>query len=77
MRSRIGAASYVQYEAKYPVILPRQHLITKLIVEWYHRRFRHVNRETVINEIPQRFEVGKLHSLVEKVSKECMMCRLG
>ncbi|XP_062557907.1 uncharacterized protein LOC134222769 [Armigeres subalbatus] len=76
MRSRIGAAAYAVDEAKYPAILHRQHPITKLIVNWYHRRFRHANKETVVNEIRQRFEIAKLRAVVEKVSKDCMMCRV-
>lgn len=76
MRSRIGAAVFASDEAKYPAILPRSHPITKQLVDWYHRRFRHANRETVTNEIRQRFEIAKLRSLVEKVSKECIVCRV-
>ncbi|XP_062541214.1 uncharacterized protein LOC134209246 [Armigeres subalbatus] len=54
MWSRIGDAECALFEAKYPVILPRQHLITNLITDWYHRRFRHANWETVVNEMRQR-----------------------
>ncbi|XP_062716624.1 uncharacterized protein LOC134292014 [Aedes albopictus] len=76
MRGRIGAATFAPMEAKYPAILPRQHPITFLVTDWYHRRYRHANREIVTNEMRQRFEVSKLRSLVEKVSKKCMMCRV-
>lgn len=76
MRGRIGAAPYVPYEAKYPAILPRHHLITSLVVDWYHRRFRHANRETIVNEIRQRFEIANLRSLVEKVANDCTWCRV-
>ncbi|XP_065081034.1 uncharacterized protein LOC135703683 [Ochlerotatus camptorhynchus] len=76
MRGRIGVASFAPTEAKYPAILPRQHLITFLLTDWYHRRFRHANRETVTNEMRQRFEIAKLRALIAKVSKTCMICRL-
>ncbi|XP_058839323.1 uncharacterized protein LOC131694831 [Topomyia yanbarensis] len=76
MRGRIGAAPYAPDEAKFPVILPKHHLITFLIVDWYHRRFRHANRETIVNEIRQRFEIAKLRSLVKKVAKNCIWCRV-
>ncbi|XP_055523114.1 uncharacterized protein LOC129717278 [Wyeomyia smithii] len=76
MRGRIGAAPYIPTEAKFPAILPKAHPITFLIVDWFHRRFRHVNRETVVNEIRQKFEVPKLRSLVEKVMKSCIWCRV-
>lgn len=76
MRSRIGAAEFVSMEAKYPVILPKQHWITFLIVDWFHREFRHANQETVVNEVRQRFEIAKLRSLVKKVAKNCTWCRI-
>lgn len=75
MRGRIGAAPFAPFEAKYPAILPRQHFMTFLIADWYHRLYRHANRETVANEMRQRFEISKLRSLIEKVSKKCMMFR--
>ncbi|XP_058456561.1 uncharacterized protein LOC131433958 [Malaya genurostris] len=76
MRGRIGAAPFAPYEAKFPAILPNTHLITFLIVDWYHRRFRHANREVIVNEIRQRFEIGKLRSLVMKVAKKCTWCHV-
>ncbi|XP_062711342.1 uncharacterized protein LOC134289484 [Aedes albopictus] len=76
MRGRIGAATFAPVEARFPAVLPRHHRITKLITDYYHRRFRHANRETVVNEMRQRFEVAKLRSLVEKVSRECALCRV-
>ncbi|XP_055527542.1 uncharacterized protein LOC129720134 [Wyeomyia smithii] len=76
-RGRIGAAPYVPAEAKFPIILPKQHLITFLIVDWYHRRFRHAYRETIFNEIRQRFEISNLRRLLEKVQKACAFCRVA
>lgn len=76
LRGRIGATAFASAEAKYPAILPRQHRITFLLVDWYHRRFRHANRETVTNEVRQCFEISKPRVLVERVRKCCMMCRV-
>ncbi|XP_062700764.1 uncharacterized protein LOC115269619 [Aedes albopictus] len=76
MRGRIGAAPYTPLDAKFPIILPRNHAITFLIVDWFHRRFRHANRETIVNEIRQQFEISKLRSLVEKVVRNCVWCRV-
>ncbi|XP_055623567.1 uncharacterized protein LOC129766992 [Toxorhynchites rutilus septentrionalis] len=76
-RGRIGAAPYAPMEAKFPIILPRQHQITFLIVDWYHRRFRHANRETIFNEIRQRFEIAALRRLLDKVQRACLHCRIA
>ncbi|XP_062705334.1 uncharacterized protein LOC134287482 [Aedes albopictus] len=75
-RSRLGAASWIPDEAKYPTILPRDHRISLLITDWFHRCFRHANRETIVNEMRQKFEIPKLRSLIAKVSRGCMECRI-
>lgn len=77
MRGRIGAADYLPFQARYPVILPKLHAVTTLIVSWFHGHYRHANRETVVNELRQRFEISKLRSLVQRVTKTCVWCRLN
>ncbi|XP_055585033.1 uncharacterized protein LOC129737892 [Uranotaenia lowii] len=74
MNSRIGAAPITQFEAKYPIILPQQHRITKLIIDSYHRRYLHGNHETIVNEMRQKFYISGLRAQVRKVSAECQTC---
>ncbi|XP_055615019.1 uncharacterized protein LOC129761325 [Toxorhynchites rutilus septentrionalis] len=73
---RIGAAPLVPYSAKYPIILPKAHRITMLIIDSYHRKFLHANTETVCNEIKQQFYIQSLRTLVRKVSRSCQMCKI-
>ncbi|XP_004206218.2 uncharacterized protein LOC100204112 [Hydra vulgaris] len=40
--SRLQNAHYLPYDVKYPIILPRGHTITKLIVKHYHDEANHV-----------------------------------
>ncbi|XP_062704111.1 uncharacterized protein LOC134286507 [Aedes albopictus] len=53
-----------------------QQLLHRPKLNWFHRRFRHANRETIVNEMRQRFEIAKLRALIEKVAKNCIMCRV-
>ncbi|XP_062714236.1 uncharacterized protein LOC134291009 [Aedes albopictus] len=78
MRSetRICAAAFVSYDTRFPIILPKDHAVTKLLLEWYHRRFLHANGETVVNEVRQRFHISALRSVVRKVAKTCMQCKV-
>ncbi|XP_062558258.1 uncharacterized protein LOC134223135 [Armigeres subalbatus] len=76
MRGRIGAAWYATPEAKNPVILPKTHPITALIVDWYHRHYRHANHETVVNEMRQRYEISTLRTLVKQTARKCVKCRV-
>ncbi|XP_055523038.1 uncharacterized protein LOC129717210 [Wyeomyia smithii] len=74
--SRIAAATYAAYDTRYPVNLPKEHLVTRLLVSWYHQEYLHANGETVVNELRQRFHVSKLRSLVREVGKGCMKCKI-
>ncbi|KXJ69602.1 hypothetical protein RP20_CCG026464 [Aedes albopictus] len=76
MGSRIAAAPEASYSAKYPVILPKQHAITELITDSFHRRLLHGNNETVHNEMRQMFYVTGLRNLIKKVSRNCQRCKV-
>ncbi|XP_065088007.1 uncharacterized protein LOC135709538 [Ochlerotatus camptorhynchus] len=75
MGSRIGAAPFAPYEAKYPIILPKKHPITFLLTDSYHQRLLHANNETVFNDMRQRFYIPALRRLVRKVAAECQRCK--
>lgn len=74
MDGRIGAAHFVPYTTRFPIILPKTHYVTNLVLNWYHRRYGHSNNETVINEIRQKFHVSGLRNAVRTVAKKCMWC---
>ncbi|XP_055615175.1 uncharacterized protein LOC129761475 [Toxorhynchites rutilus septentrionalis] len=76
MQSRISNALYVSYATRNPTILPKNHPVTKLLVNYYHRKYGHCNNETVVNEIRQSFHIFNLRTTVRKAAKECMWCRV-
>ncbi|XP_062542447.1 uncharacterized protein LOC134210417 [Armigeres subalbatus] len=76
MNSRLTAAKSIATDLKYPIILPRQHAATYLLVDNYHRRFLHGNGETVCNEMRQRFYIPGLRTVIRQVSKQCVICRV-
>ncbi|XP_062703534.1 uncharacterized protein LOC134285986 [Aedes albopictus] len=76
MNSRISAAPNAAFETKYPVILPKDHPTTRLLVDSYHRRFLHSNNNTVLNEIRQHFRIPQLRSIIKRISKECQHCKI-
>lgn len=75
MGSRIEAAPEATYSAKYPVILPKQQIITTLIIDSLHQRLLHANNENVHNEMRQQYFVASLRSLIRKVSQNCQYCK--
>lgn len=74
--SRIKAADKATQSMKFPIILPRTHRLTLLIIDDCHRKFHHANFETVVNEIRQRYHVSRLRPAVKKVTKDCQVCKI-
>ncbi|XP_062557374.1 uncharacterized protein LOC134222247 [Armigeres subalbatus] len=73
---RIRAAKHIYFEIKFPIILPKQHNITALLVDAYHRKFQHANSETVVNEMRQRYHVSCLRAVVRKIGNVCQFCKI-
>ncbi|XP_055633828.1 uncharacterized protein LOC129774158 [Toxorhynchites rutilus septentrionalis] len=76
MDSRISTADYLTYDTRYPIILPRKHPVTNLLLDWYHRKFRHGNNETIVNEVRQRFRIPQLRTQVRAAEYRCQWCRV-
>ncbi|XP_055615978.1 uncharacterized protein LOC129762031 [Toxorhynchites rutilus septentrionalis] len=74
--SRLESANFIQYDARFPIILPRGHHATNLLLDWYHRKYRHENGEIIVNEIRQRFSIARLRIEVWKAAKRCQWCRV-
>ncbi|XP_062708368.1 uncharacterized protein LOC134288235 [Aedes albopictus] len=75
-RGRIGAAGDICYSVRHPIILPRKHQVTELLVYRYHQQYRHGNAETVVNEIRQMYNIPRLRLVVKKVSRDCPFCKI-
>lgn len=75
MRSRIGACQFVSHDTKQPIILPRTHHITTLVIMHYHYKYHHCNHETVINELRQKFHIPRIRVAFTKARKGCQRCK--
>lgn len=76
VKGRIDAAEGVNDDMKRPIILPREHRITHLIIAHYHEKYHHVHHETVVNELRQRFVIARLRQLLRSIRATCRKCRL-
>ncbi|XP_053964298.1 uncharacterized protein LOC128867221 [Anastrepha ludens] len=75
VKGRIDFLEGVAVDVKRPVILPKNHTVTRLIIDFYHRKFHHHHNEIIVNEMRQRYCVGALRSMVKECAKRCQMCR--
>ncbi|XP_053687160.1 uncharacterized protein LOC128736697 [Sabethes cyaneus] len=55
---------FLPFDLRFPVVLSRDHHVIELIVQHYHECFGHGYRETVKNEIRQRFYIPKVGTVV-------------
>ena len=67
--------SNLQYDAKYPMILPAQHPVTEMIIRYYHDLNGHVGSHQVLAEIRQRFWIVKGVSSVKRILRKCHVCK--
>ncbi|XP_062702228.1 uncharacterized protein LOC134285471 [Aedes albopictus] len=75
MRGRTSRCEYATMDAQNPIILPKEHHITMLVVRSYHERYHHRNHEVVVNEIRQLFRIPKLRVVFRKVRTNCQKCK--
>ncbi|XP_058816511.1 uncharacterized protein LOC131679785 [Topomyia yanbarensis] len=61
-------------DTKFPIILPKNHTVTYLLLDSYHGQFLHGNTETVVNEVRQHFYIPQLRVLARKLSRRCLWC---
>ncbi|XP_058817638.1 uncharacterized protein LOC131680938 [Topomyia yanbarensis] len=76
MGGRFEKSDDISIDQKFPIILARQHDITKKLIQCYHERFRHANRETVCNELRQKFWIPNIRAAIMEVMRECMWCKV-
>ena len=62
-------------EAKYPIILPKSHKLTELLVFECHKNVKHLKTAATLTEFRSRFWVTKGRQFVKKLLKQCFLCR--
>ncbi|XP_055910928.1 uncharacterized protein LOC129945299 [Eupeodes corollae] len=72
---RIDAIKNVPSETKRPIILPKDHQVTYLIVNEFHIKFCHLFNETVVNELRQYYFIPSLRRVLKKVQRGCQHCK--
>jgi Integrase zinc binding domain len=72
---RVRKSSFVLEETKHPVILNGNSPVVEKLVHYYHVKNMHQGRETVLNELKQKFHMTKMRAVVKKVFYCCRFCR--
>ena len=73
---RLKYADFLPYEVRYPVILPRKHWVTKLIVKHYHEEDHHASgTNQTLAKLSARFWVVSGREEIRAWEKECAKCQ--
>ena len=67
--------SDLESEARRPVILPRQHRFTSLVIEECHQRVHHCGVRATLVELRSRYWVPRGRQVVKRILSECATCR--
>ena len=65
----------VPFNVKHPILLPRDHHLTLLIVRRAHERVIHNGVKDTLNKVRSKFWIVKGRSLVRKVIHQCVICK--
>lgn len=66
--------SSLNYDAKHPLLLPRDHRLTALIIDDYHRRFMHPGLQTLQNLLSQSYWILSPRRAINSVISSCIKC---
>ena len=68
--------SDLPYNTKHPLILPKDHLFTGLVVRRTHHRVIHSGVKDTLTEIRSRFWIPQGRALVRSIILRCVICRM-
>lgn len=62
-------------DAKHPVILPKDHHVSTLILRHIHKETGHCGRNYMLSRLRERFWIPQANSAVRKILSKCVPCK--
>jgi len=59
----------------FPILLPKQSVITKLIIREVHEKLNHIGCYALMSELRKQFYIVHYFSVLKKVLKQCVVCK--
>ena len=72
---RLQLAGTIPWETRYPIILPRNHQITQLIVKKTHERCQHGGTNLVLSGLSAKYWVLSAREAIREWEKKCSLCQ--
>ncbi|XP_033229491.1 uncharacterized protein LOC117181028 [Belonocnema kinseyi] len=70
---RLNNAS-LPFDKKHPIILPSDHLLTKLIIKDEHKRLMHAGCQSVVASLREQYWPLSCKNIVKTVLRKCVQC---
>ena len=65
-------ADFLPYDVKFPIILPRRHWVTKLIVQAHHQKGNHhAGTNQILSSLATRYWILQAREEIREWEKEC------
>jgi len=65
----------VAWNTRHPIILPRKHRVTRLIVDQLHRESNHAGTNTVLALLSAKYWLPGAREEIRECESACMVCR--
>ena len=66
--------SDLTFDQRHPIILPRSHFITTLIIEDTHKENMHASGQLLLSLIRQKYWIPGARNVLKKVTQKCVHC---
>ncbi|KXJ74167.1 hypothetical protein RP20_CCG014255 [Aedes albopictus] len=77
IHSRLGEYDFVDESERNPIVLPRNHHVTYLVVASVHQRYQHQCHETCVNEVRREFYIPRVRRVCDRVRRSCQQCKIN
>ena len=72
---RIQQAQFLPYDVRYPIILPRNHPTTRLIVKHYHKLVDHQGTNHTLSKLNTKYWIVAAREEIRSWENQCFECR--
>ena len=73
--SRLRLATDLPFATKFPIIVPKDHHCTTLLIRLHHIKTLHGAQNIVMNQLLRKYWIVNLRALTRKVANECTACK--
>ena len=76
MFTRLSKATHLDFDQKYPIVLPANCTISYLIIRNEHARLLHAGIDRTMKAIRNRYFIFNLRRMAKRVRRSCYICKL-